>query len=30
MSKTAKEAAKLDANNGDTKWTDSTAKEMKC
>ena len=29
MPKTVKEAAKLDANNGDTKWMDAISKEMK-
>ena len=29
MPKTAKEAAELDAKNGDTKWMDAISKEMK-
>ena len=29
MPKTVKEAAKLDAKNGDTKWMDAISKEMK-
>ena len=29
MPKTVKEAAKLDAKNGDTKWMDAIPKEMK-
>ena len=28
MPKTVKEAAELDANNGDTKWMDAISKEM--